>query len=181
MCDANSGAFDFTEFTYLDKQTKGSQLQTTLEVSVTPVSCEGSEAHSNEMSLSCDNCLPSFSYASIRFSGSPELTLPDTCCSGIKTLSVNVIGAVPSDPYYYEFTSRNENIVFAPSTGIMYFDVSGSGSIMTLMDTNLSLFEHGVIQCNVKHMHTGFEAIDMIAIKCGNDCSAYYEGLVGQP
>lgn len=181
MCDENSGAFDFTEFTYLDKQTKGSQLQTTLEVSVTPVSCEGSEAHSNEMSLSCDNCLPSFSYASIRFSGSPELTLPDTCCSGIKTLSVNVIGAVPSDPYYYEFTSRNENIVFAPSTGIMYFDISGSGSIMTLMDTNLSLFEHGVIQCNVKHLHTGFEAIDMIAIKCGNDCSAYYEGLVGQP
>lgn len=171
ICADKNNVSDYTTYSYYDKITKGTNLIGDMSVTVTPSDeCDESAQTSDQVRVTCENCLPAFSYASIVMSGSPEIALPESCCTGSLPVYVNVTDAVPGEAYTYTFSSSSSNIVFNPVSGTAYFDATGQGTLITTVESDLDLYGMGIIQCDLVHNNTNEKVIDMIAIRCGESC-----------
>jgi hypothetical protein len=171
ICAGKDNVFDYEEFTYYDKITKGTNLYGDVKLTVTPNgACEEVVSISSVTRLVCADCLPAFSYASIVMSGSPEIALPESCCTGSMPVYVNVSDAVPGESYTYNFSASSSNISFSPTSGTIYFDGTGNGTIITTVDSSLDLYGMSIIQCELTHDNTNEKVIDMISMRCGESC-----------
>lgn len=171
ICAGKDNVFDYEEFTYYDKITKGTNLYGDVKLTVTPNgACEEVGSISSVTRLVCADCLPAFSYASIVMSGSPEIALPESCCTGSMPVYVNVSDAVPGESYTYNFSASSSNISFSPTSGTIYFDGTGNGTIITTVDSSLDLYGMSIIQCELTHDNTNEKVIDMISMRCGESC-----------
>lgn len=130
-------------------------------------SCDTVETISKQIPLSCDNCLSKSSYATIAFAGGNEIILPTGCCSGVKTLAVNVNNAIPGEKYSYAF-SGSDLTVFYPTSGNIYFNTGGSGTINTVGAIDILPTGQAMIQCTLTHSSTNISAIDFMALACGS-------------
>jgi hypothetical protein len=171
LCAGQDNALPYTEYTYYDKITKGSNLFSSVKLTVTPDSeCEEMADTSDAVNIVCQDCLPAFSYASIVMSGSPEISLPESCCTGSMPLYVNVSNAVPGESYTYNFSASSQNITFNPVSGTVYLDGTGAGTLITTVESELDLYGMSIIQCELIHDNTQEKVIDMIAMRCGESC-----------
>jgi hypothetical protein len=116
--------------------------------------------------------LPCFSYSSLNFADSPELSLSGACCTGLKAITVNVTGAVPGDAYSYAFDSESSAVSFTPATGMTYFGANGVGTLNTVMTTDLVDSQQIVINCELTHVDTQIKTVDFLAVKCSGLCNA---------
>ena len=167
-----TGLLDYTLDSYAQKLLKQNVLSTSLQLTVTPQSCEIPAKTSSPLVLNCSGCLPSFSYAGLNFEGSPELSLTGACCTGLKSVSVSVSGAVPGDEYTYLFDSVSNKVDFSPSSGYVYFNNNGAGFINTIMSVDLVDSQQVVVNCELTHSDTQIKAIDFLAIKCSGACGS---------
>ena len=165
------GLFDYTLDSYAKKLLNNNVISTVFNLKVTPTSCDIPVKTSENIVLACSGCLPSFSYSSINFEDTPELLLSGACCTGMKTVSVNVSGAVPGDEYTYKFDSVSSGVEFAPATGYAYFDSDGGGYINTIMSSDLVASQQVVITCELTHADTQIKTIDFLAVKCSGACA----------
>ena len=145
-------------------------LNTTIKLKVTPETCDIPDKTSLPFTLSCSGCLPSFSYATINFADTPEITLDSGCCSGVRAITVGVSGAVPGDKYNYRFDSASDNVNFSPTTGVIYFGANGNGAINTVLGVDLVESQQIIINCVLQHDDTDIETIDFLAVKCDGTC-----------
>lgn len=159
------------------KNTDEAKLFNTIELSVTPVSCNGEFNFSNTLMTICDNCLPCVKYGLVTISGSPEIALSGECCtsSSPKLVIVEVYNASPGERYLYNFSAANMGIgtvSFVPATGEMYFGENGNGNIYTYLVPSLALYEQSLVTIELTHERTQHKIYDSIAVKCGTDvCS----------
>lgn len=171
ICADKDNVFDYSEFTYYDKITKGTDLYSNIKLTITPNGdCEELEYTSKSTNIICSDCLPAFSYASILMSGSPEISLPESCCTGNVPVYVNVSNAIPGESYTYNFSASSQDISFSPSSGVSYFDGTGNGTIITTVNSSLDLYGMSIIQCELTHDNTNEKVIDMISMRCGESC-----------
>jgi hypothetical protein len=164
------GLFDYSLDTLPEKLLKSNLLSTSLTLTVSPESCEIPSKTSNVFTLNCSGCLPCFSYSSINFADTPELNLSSVCCTGMKTITVDVNGAVPGDAYSYKFDSESNAISFMPSTGLIYFGANGAGEINTIMTTQLIGAQQAVINCELTHVDSLIKTMDFLSVKCSGEC-----------
>jgi hypothetical protein len=164
------GLIDYSLDSYAQKILKQNVLSTSLQLTVTPQSCEIPAKISTPFTFNCSGCLPSFSYSSINFEDTPELLLSGACCTGMKPVSVNVSGAVPGDEYTFLFSSVSSGVEFAPATGYAYFDSDGGGYINTIMSADLIASQQLVVTCELTHADTQIKTIDFLAVKCSGAC-----------
>jgi hypothetical protein len=165
------GLFDYELDSYAEKLLKQNVLSTSLSLTVTPLSCDIPEKTGPEFTLNCSGCLPSFSYSTLKFADTPELSLNGSCCTGLKSVTVNVSGAVPGDEYIYEFDSASTNVAFSPTSGYVYFGSTGVGYINSIMSVNLVDSQQIVVNCSLTHNDTQIKTIDFLAVKCSGACS----------
>lgn len=171
ICADQDNVGQYAEYSYYDKITKGTALRAEMSLTVTPSDvCEEISITSDKVNVVCENCLPAFSYASIVMSGSPEISLPESCCTGYLPIYVNVTDAVPGEAYTYNFSASSDNIAFNPVSGTAYFDGTGSGTLITTVESQLDLYGMSIIQCELTHNNTNEKVIDMISMKCGESC-----------
>ena len=149
---------------------KENVLNTTIKLKVTPETCDIPDKTSLPFTLSCSGCLPSFSYATINFADTPQITLDSGCCSGVRAITVSVSGAVPGDKYNYRFDSASTNVNFSPTTGVIYFGANGNGAINTVLGVDLVESQQVIINCVLQHDDTDIETIDFLAVKCDGTC-----------
>lgn len=153
------------------KLVKQNKLSTGITLKVSPVSCNIPSKTSNVFTLTCNGCLPCFSYSTLSFADGPELSLSNSCCTGIKAITVNVSGAVPGDAYSYSFNSESSDILFTPTTGTVYFGGSGIGIINSIMSVNLVQSQQVVANCELTHNDTQIKTTDFLVIKCSGACN----------
>jgi hypothetical protein len=155
---------------YASQKLKENVLSTTIQLKVTPETCDIPAKIGKPFTLSCSGCLPSFSYASINFADTPELLLPSGCCSGVRAITVDVSGAVPGDKYSYLFDSVSDNVSFSPSTGTVYFGSNGVGAMNSILTSTLLESQQVVINCTLQHSDTNIGTIDFLTVKCDGSC-----------
>jgi hypothetical protein len=149
---------------------KENVLSTTIKLKVNPETCDTPDKTSTPFTLSCSGCLPSFSYATINFADTPEITLDSGCCSGVRAITVGVSGAVPGDKYNYRFDSASSDVNFSPTTGVIYFGANGNGAINTVLGVSLIESQQVIVNCVLQHDDTDIETIDFLAVKCDGTC-----------
>jgi len=164
------GLINYTIDSFSQKLLKQNVLSTSLKLKVTPESCDIPEKTSVPFVLNCSGCLPAFSYSSIKFDDTPELTLSSACCTGLKSITLNVDNAVPGDEYIYLFDSLSDSVEFAPQSGYAYFDNTGAGYINTIMSSNLIPSQQIIVNCQLTHVPTSIKTIDFLAVKCSGAC-----------
>lgn len=169
--NGTEGLLSYTLDEYSNKLLKQNLLSTSIKLTVDPSTCDIPSKTSDEFVLNCSGCLPTYTYATLNFADTPMLTVDSDCCTGVKAVTVNVSGAVPGTRYDYEFGSASEYITFTPSTGMVYFGSNGAGFVNTVLGMNLVTGQEVIINCKIKHIDTGIESTDFLAIKCGNLCS----------
>ena len=195
-CDAADDDFiSYTLYTELDKQLYGELYNMDMSLTVgptgTPATDPNGDTTCGQISVTgsvfkptCQECFPTYSYASVSISGAPIMNMPVGCCTGVKALHVNVYGAIPGEEYTYDLTNPSgvdgiSPIQFAPSSGSIYFDANGEGTVISTMNSDLENFEQTVVQFSMTHTKSNQTAIDMMAVNCGGDCFSYYEELNG--
>lgn len=163
----------YTLDTIAEKDFNQKKLYTDLVLNLTP-SC-GDGVISNQCRIECDDCLPCVRYASVVFSGSPLIVLPQGCCQGQKFISVNVSNAIPGDKYTYSFDSIPSTgtvfLTFSPSTGEIYFGSGGYGKVNTIMSTNLTDYAQTLLTFELTHTNTNTKIHDTIGLACRTNCS----------
>lgn len=108
-------------------------------------------------------------YAS--FADGPSMMLVDDCaCSGIRLMSVNISGVVPSNTYTYMFESTSPQISFNPVSGTTLFGPSNSGTVMSLFSIALASGDQSIVQFKITDNTNGIEAINYLPIQCSGSC-----------
>lgn len=161
------GLMDYHIDNYLNQKIKNNLLSTKVKMIINDSSCDNLQTVSEEITLSCNNCLPKSSYATIFFAGGNEIMLPTGCCSGVKTLNITVNNAIPGEKYSYAF-SASDLTAFYPASGDIYFNTGGSGTINTVGAINILPTGQSMIQCSLTHSSTNISAIDFMALACGS-------------
>ena len=170
LCPSGTpGLIDYSLDSYLTQKITNNVLSAKVKLIIADSSCDSLQTISEEITLSCANCLPKTSYATIAFLGgienANEIVLPTGCCSGVKALSVNVSNAIPGDKYAYSFSgSYIEN--FYPQTGYAYFN-NGTGIINTIGTINIAPSGQSLVGCVLTHNSTNISSVDFIAMTCG--------------
>ena len=160
------------------KNTDEAKIFNTIQLSVTPQSCNGEMNFSNSIMTICDDCLPCIKYGLVTISGSPQISLSGECCtsSSPKLMIVEVYNANPGEKYMYKFTNANMglgSIGFVPASGDIYFGENGNGNIYTYLVPNLSLYERSLVTVELTHDRSQHKIYDSIAVRCGLDvCSS---------
>ena len=140
-----------------------------LNTSVEPSGCAGAKSYGNDFTIKCT--LPSTDYI-VGFQDGPIMTLPVGCCSGTRLVLVNVSGAVPGDIHKYEFTSFSPKVTFSiPYSGYATFKQGGSGTIMTVANTNLTNYDEAVVKFKLINENLGIENHEYLGLKCGPECA----------
>ena len=172
LCPSGTnGLFNYTLDNLAQKTLKKNILSTQLQLTVTPDNCGLPPTTSDVFTLNCSGCLPAFSYSSINFTDTPELSLAGPCCTGMKAVSIDVSGTVPGDKYTYLFDSASTDVSFTPSSGVVYFGGDGAGSVNTIMNVNLVDSQQIVISCALTHYNSDITTIDFLAVKCSGACA----------
>jgi hypothetical protein len=169
LCPAGTpGLINYDLDSYLDQKIQNNFLYTKVKLIITDSSCDTVQTASEEILLSCTNCLPKISYANIAFGGGNgnEIVLPTGCCSGVKALSVNVTNAIPGEKYSYAFSGSYVGS-FYPVTGSAYFN-NGVGVINTLGTIDIAPSGQSLISCVLTHNATNVSSLDFMAITCGS-------------
>ena len=168
LCPSGTpGLMNYSLHDYLTQKINAGVLSTIVKMIIVDSSCDTVQTISKEIPLSCDNCLPKSSYASIFFAGGNEIMLPTGCCSGVKTLNVTVNNAIPGEKYSYAF-SASDPTVFYPTSGDIYFNTGGSGTINTVGAIDILATGQAMFQCTLTHSSTNISAIDFMSLSCGS-------------
>ena len=142
----------------------------TLNMNVIQQSCSTNQIiYSNDFTLNCNNCLPITDYI-VLFSGAPVLSLPVGCCSGTKLLSVDVSNGIPGDNHFYQFTCASSDVTLTPNSGNLVFQSNGRAKLLTVANINLETHNQAVVQFKLTNTTNPFEAMDYLAIRCGQEC-----------
>ena len=142
----------------------------TLNMNIIQQSCSTNQIiYSNDFTLNCNNCLPITDYI-VLFSGAPVLSLPVGCCSGTKLLSVDISNGIPGDNHSYQFTCASPDVTLTPSSGNLVFQSNGRAKLLTVANINLETHNQAVVQFKLTNTTNPFEAMDYLAIRCGQEC-----------
>lgn len=91
-----------------------------IQLSVSPVSCEGEEITSDQLSYYCENCLPKV-LARISSNNENMLSLSKQQNDNTYMLRTRVFGLTPNKNYAYEFVSMDANwpVFMSPMSGVL--------------------------------------------------------------
>lgn len=140
-------------------------LYSIVNLELTPVSFPEESITSDIYTVRCSGCIPTPKYPNVVFSNS-TLTLSTGCCSGTYPMVVTASNVNVGQKYYYEFSSTTANITFAPQSGYIYFGTGVSHNINTLLSTDLSRNQRGIIQINLTDTANGNMTSDYLTISC---------------
>jgi hypothetical protein len=95
-----------------------------------------------------------------------DIIIPDGRCFETNPISVNVTNSNAGYDYNYYFSSANTDIKFYPSSGIFSVGETGSGTIVTLIDTDGA--SPAVIQVELTDPATNRSSMDFLVLTCEN-------------
>ena len=143
-----------------------------INLSIWPIE-DPTKSVNTTLDIKCDDCLPTcMSYANVKFTGSPWVQIPSGCCADDQAILACITDTIPGDRYTYDFSSNNTigfgSVLFAPTTGEIYFGSEAQGNILSIM--NLNGQEKDIIRCTLTHEESGTVSMDYMAVSCGSGC-----------
>jgi hypothetical protein len=171
ICDGEAGLLPLKNSSVVEKSFNNNNLFSDIKLNVQSSACDTIIYSSDTARVSCNNCLPCTSFASVRISGAPNIVLNDDCCAGQKLLKVDVKNVIPGDKYLYKFMPVTGigiiQLEASPTSGEIYFGGTGSGIINTILSYNLDQYAQTIINFELFNPTNNYRIIDSVGFTCG--------------
>jgi hypothetical protein len=161
--------FTHTTDSNINKDYAQKNIFSNIKIKLYPAQNSDCPIMTDNILIKCNKCLPDGSYyrPKVTISGSPRLSLSNTCCSIPIPLTINVNGADPGETYTFMVENWPNTILANPSSGTVSFG-DGVGKVSTMI--NMSGVPAGVVKFSLTDPVTNETFVDFSSITCNQSC-----------
>lgn len=164
-----SGYFNFNPDANLNKDYAQKNIYSNIKIKLHPIDGSDCSAMSDTITIKCNKCLPGGNYyrPKVTITGSPRLSLTDTCCSNPIPLTITVTGAEPGKVYNFVIEDWPNTLIANPSSGTVSFG-DGTGKVSSMI--SMSGSPAGVVKFSLNDPVTNETFVDFTSITCNTSC-----------
>jgi hypothetical protein len=171
-CLEEINLLNYTLDSKINKDINNNTLYSDLILNIRPKNCSDIVYSSNEIKISCVDCIPCVSHPSVLIEGSPVIVLDEDCCKGQKLLNISVSGAIPGEKYSYKFIPIGgigvNYIEIFPTSGDVYFASGGNGNIRAICNVDLENYTQTLINFELTHSNSKYKITDVLGLVCNS-------------